>query len=368
MEKNRLRKVVISGDPFSRGVQYGEKAGDLIKRGIEIYHRAFFEAAGVGWEKVLDLARSFVPGIRNYDESQVEEMKGMARGSGCAFEEILALNIRTEILFGLKQMKAKEGCTSFCALPEITAQKNTLLAQNWDYKPFAGETVMVLQVNQKGAPDILTIVEAGQFARMGMNSAGHGFCNNFIQCESDGKNMEKGIPTPFIRRKALGQEKYYDVTGTIIHSARSFSANYLVGTAEGDGDAINIEATPDTAYFLFPQNGLVVHSNHIKGAGPGYYGIMRDGIQNSIYRDRRLEALLRKKTGHLEVEASQQALRDHFGHPYSICRHPDEKKRATEQWRTNASVIMDLTARAMWVAGGPPCQMEYSRYTFDARD
>lgn len=368
MEKKKLRKVIISGDPYSRGIQYGEKARDLIQKGIEIYHRAFFEAAGVGWEKVIDLARSFVPGIKNYDETLIEEMKGMAKGSGFGFEEILAINIRTEILFGLKQVRAKEGCTSFCALPEITAEKNTLLAQNWDYKPFAGETVMVLQVNQKGAPDILTIVEAGQFARMGMNSAGHGFCNNFIQCESDGKNMEKGIPTPFIRRKALGQEKYYEVTGKIIHSARSFSANYLVATAEGDGDAINIEATPDTAYFLFPQNGLVVHSNHIKGAGPGYYGIMRVGIENSIYRDRRAEALLKKRVGHINVESARETLRDHFGHPYSICRHPDEKKEGVDQWRTNASVIMDLSAKVLWVAGGPPCQTIYSRYTFDVQE
>lgn len=368
MEKDKLRKVIVSGDPYSRGVQYGEKAGDLIKRGVGIYRQAFFEAAGVAWEKVIDFAKSFVPGIKNYDETLMEEMKGMAQGSGLAFEEILAINIRTEILFGLKQVKAKEGCTSFCALPEITAERNTLLAQNWDYKPFAGETVMVLQVNQKGAPDILTIVEAGQFARMGLNSAGHGFCNNFIQCESDGKNMAKGIPTPFIRRKALGQEKYYEVTGKIIHSPRSFSANYLVATAEGDGDAINIEATPDTAYFLFPHDGLVVHSNHIKGAGPGYYGIMREGIENSIYRDRRVEALLKKKEGNIDLKAARETLRDHFAYPYSVCRHPDEKKAAKDQWRTNASVIMDLSAKVLWVAGGPPCQAEYFRYTFEVQE
>ena len=66
---------------------------------------------------------------------------------------------------------------------------------------------MLLQINQKNGPDILTLVEAGQLARMGMNSCGIGFCNNFIQCACDGTGMEKGIPTTIIRRKALMQEK-----------------------------------------------------------------------------------------------------------------------------------------------------------------
>lgn len=365
MERTKLRKVIISGDPFSRGVQYGEQAKDLISKGIENYRRAFLEVAGISWERVMDFARTFVRGIQNSDESMIEEMKGMARGSGFSFEEILAINLRTEILFGLKQIQAREGCTSFCALPGVTTRGNTLLAQNWDYKPFAAEAMMLLQVNRKDGPDILTLVEGGQLARMGMNSAGHGFCNNFIQCETDGQNMAKGIPTPFIRRKALGQEKYYNVLGTIIHSPRSFSGNYLVATADGDGDAINVEATPETAYFTFPQDGTVVHSNHIKGARPGYYGLMRAGLENSIYRDRRLETLLRKRKGKIGTEKAMEAFRDHFGYPYSICRHPDEQQRGPDQWRTNASVIMDLNARVMWVAGGPPCQFAYSKYTFD---
>lgn len=368
MPNRRLRKVIISGDPRSCGLQYGQKAKDLIRRSLEIYRQAFFEAAQISWEQVIDFAKTFLKGIQQFDETIIDEMEGVARGAEVGFEEILAVNLRTEILFGLRKKKTQEGCTSFCALSEITENGHTILAQNWDYKPFAAETVMLLQIHSQGAPDILTLVEAGQFARMGMNSAGHGFCNNYIQCETDGKQMGKGIPTPLIRRKALRQDKYFNVLGTIIHTPRSFSGNYLVATAEGDGDAINIEATPETAYFLYPQNGLVVHSNHIKGAGGGYYGSMRQGIENSIYRDRRLETLLRRKSGAIGPETAMKAFQDHFGYPYSICRHPDEGKPGVDQWRTNASVIMDLTAKVMWVAAGPPCQFGYERYAFDSRE
>ena len=364
--QGKFKKIVITGDPHSRGIQYGKKAKPLIEKAIGIYQKVFLEESGVAWEKAIDFSKRFTKGVKNYDEGMVEEVRGIAEGAGRSFEEILTVNLRTEILNGLKQ--SQEGCTSFCALPEITRERKILLAQNWDYKPWAAETMLLLQIHCRKGPDILTIVEAGQLARFGMNSAGIGICNNFIQCETDGKNMEKGVPTTFIRRKALGHEKYYDVLGTILHTPRSFSANYLIATAEGDGDAINIEATPETAYFLFPKEGLVTHSNHFKGAGPGYVGIMRRGIENSIYRDRRAEQLLRKKNGKIGAREMMEVLKDHFGHPRSICRHTDGKKAWKDQWRTNASVIMDLKSKVLWLTIGPPCEHAYQRFTFDVKE
>jgi isopenicillin-N N-acyltransferase-like protein len=368
MKRNNLRKIIISGNPLTRGRRYGEKAKSLVDKSVGRYQKAFKEASAITWKKALDFSRSFVKRIKEYDETLLEEMKGLAKGSGRAFEEILTINLRTEILFGLKKLQAKEGCTSFCALSEITREGNTILGQNWDYRPFATETMFLLQVNQDQGPDILTLVEAGQLARMGMNSAGLGFCNNYLECETDGKNMDKGIPTPLIRRRALNQESYHEVVGTIIHTPRSFSGNYLVGTAEGEGDATDIEATPETIYFLFPKDGLIVHSNHIKGAGPGYVGALRMGLENSLYRDRRLETLLRREIWKIGPEEIIQSLKDHFGYPYSICRHVDKKKPWYDQWQTNASVIMDLTDQVMWVSAGPPCQNEYQRFTFDLAD
>jgi isopenicillin-N N-acyltransferase-like protein len=357
--------MFIKGNPLERGVQYGERAKSLIEKGIGSYQQAFQGASGVSWEKALGFSRTFVKRIKEYDGTLLEELQGIAKGSGRNLEEILTINLRTEILFGLQQ--TAEGCTSFSALPEITQDRNTFLGQNWDYKPFASETMILLQVNPKEGPDILTIAEAGQMARLGMNSAGLGICNNFIECESDGKNMEKGIPTTLIRRRALNQEKYYALMETIIHTPRSYSANYLVATAEGEGDAIDIEATPETAYFLYPKDGLVVHSNHIKGNGPGYVGSMRPGVENSIYRDRRLEKKLREKAGGIDSSAGMEALRDHFGYPLSVCRHPEEQKPWYDQWWTNTSVIMDLTNRVMWASVGPPCQNEYQRYGFEVQ-
>ena len=362
----KLKKLVISGDPFSRGVQYGEKTKTLIEKGLRNYRLAFLQSSGVTWEKAIRFSRTFIKRIRAYDEAMADEIKGMAKGSGRTLEEILILNLRTEILYGLKQVR--EGCTALCCLPEITRGEETFLAQNWDNKPWIAETMLLLQVDRGTEPDILTIVEAGQMARMGMNSAGHGLCNNYIECEEDGRDMERGIPTTFIRRKALGQEKYYDVLGTIIHTPRSFSANYLVATSEGNGDAIDVETTLGEIYFLFPENGWMTHANHFTGRGPGYVGILWKGIESSLYRDRRAGKLLAGNAGKIGISEIQGVLKDHFGFPRSICRHLDENEAEQYRWRTNASVIMDLSSRVLWLTAGSPCECDYHRCTFDRKD
>jgi len=51
-------------------------------------------------------------------------MHGIADGAGVTYEEILALNVRTELMFGL----FSDGCTSL----SWRTNGASLVAQNWD--------------------------------------------------------------------------------------------------------------------------------------------------------------------------------------------------------------------------------------------
>ena len=93
MNKRKLKQVIISGDPVSRGIEYGEKAKDLIEKSMEIYRRAFLDGAGVSWDKVTAFANTFISGIRNYDEAIMDEVRGIAKGAGFTPEEILATSL-----------------------------------------------------------------------------------------------------------------------------------------------------------------------------------------------------------------------------------------------------------------------------------
>ena len=52
---------------------------------------------------------------------------------------------------------------------------------------------------------------------------------------------------------------------------------------------------------------------------------------------------------------------DHADYPHSICAHPDPAAHPCEQGATIASVLMDLTARRIWLAAGNPCEVPFEQ-------
>ena len=61
------------------------------------------------------------------------------------------------------------------------------------------------------------------------------------------------------------------------------------------------------------------------------------------------------------------AAADHFGAPYAICRHPDPDQPSAKRTMTVGAVLIDLDARVMHVANGPPCTNDYVAFKVDGR-
>ena len=64
----------------------------------------------------------------------------------------------------------------------------------------------------------------------------------------------------------------------------------------------------------------------------------------------------------LALDHMRAAAQDHFGAPYAICRHPDPAQPAVMRSMTVGAVLIDLDARRMHVANGPPCSNEYVEF------
>ena len=76
------------------------------------------------WPQVQEVARSFDLEIRAKWPRYHDELQGIADGSKCDILDIVAINVRTEIAFGL----FSDGCTSlFWDTPGVV-----FLGQNWD--------------------------------------------------------------------------------------------------------------------------------------------------------------------------------------------------------------------------------------------
>jgi len=172
--------------------------------------------------------------------------------------------------------------------------------------------------------------------------------------------MQRGVPIPVIRRAILMSPSLPTAVGEVLRAPRAFSSNHLL--AHRDGEAVDLEASPPEVFALFADDGLLVHSNHFKGA----QGRVRDtGLSrypDSLFRDRRVRAHLAERGHTLGVKDLQEALRDHFGLPDSVCRHRAPRPDGTEI-ETVASVVMDLAEGELWLCPGPVCENDYRCFT-----
>jgi isopenicillin-N N-acyltransferase-like protein len=361
--KKHFPHIEVEGSAFDRGRQYGVAAGDRVAKSIEIYGEAF-EKRGLAWEEVRNLARRYLRMIEEYEQDFAAEIAGIAEGAEQELEAVVAVNARTEILYqsygpAASQDSSSDECTGAIALPETTGGGRLLHGQNWDWRPACIDSAVVVSHLPEEGPSFTTFTEAGSLARSGFNSRGIAVTGNFIQSDQDfGRS---GIPIPLIRRKILQSASLAEALGAVLRSPRTFSSNHMISDALGE--AINLEATPDEVFWTFPEDGLLVHSNHFKSLEAKTKlrdtGVAR--YPDTLYRDRRVTKELLKRRGQLTTDDFAAALRDHYGLPDSVCRHAAERPGGTVI-ATVASIIIDADAQYMLVAPGPVCENDFQRY------
>lgn len=365
-----FRHIHISGTPYERGLSYGKQAKDLITLALDTYRPSFLER-GHSWPDVIVQGQMFAARVESYSKDMLEEIKGIAAGSGHDLGEIVALNARTELLYSNNQAEqyketghqniSGEGCTGAIALPEATANGHVIHGQNWDWLNECAPFTIVLQIEQQAGPDVITLVEAGTLARCGLNSDGIAVTGNFLKTDEDfGAN---GIPAPFIRRKILTSANLHDAMNAVLTANRSFSINVMI--SDGNGEAIDFETTTKRVYWMRPENGLLVHSNHFLSAGAIANEVDQAIVvtPDSLYRDVRVRRELKNKLGRISVEDMKQAFADKYGAPFAVCRSPNTGPGGDSS-ATLATVVMDVTAGELHICACPYQNDEYQLFRF----
>jgi len=361
--------VRVAGGPRERGRQYGEQGRDRVRRSIEAYDEVFDHYAGWRWADVRREAARYANAIEAFQPRFTEEITGIAEGAGVEFEDILGINVRTEVMFAAKARAAAaqaertpaghpDACSAFAVLPGATTDGHTLIGQNWDWLLHSFDTVVVLEATQDEGPDFVTVVEAGLLAKTGMNSSGIGLVTNALVTDAD--RGEPGVPYHLVLRAILDAENLSDAYASTQRGLRSSSANYLVASV--DGVAVDIEAAPgdfSRLFLLFADNGVLLHTNHFVSSAFDAKDVSLWVMPDSPFRLERLRASIRGRASKLSIDDFQALLADHANHPSGICCHPDPRMDAFDQGATVASILMDLNRRRMWVADGHPCMRPY---------
>jgi isopenicillin-N N-acyltransferase-like protein len=365
---NMFPHVRVEGSALDRGREYGSQAADRVQRSVAAYRDVFTHYAGWDWATVRREAARFEAPIAAFRPAYLDEIRGIAEGAGLDPGDVLAINVRTEVMFAAKARqaagrRAPDGCTAFAVVPPPGADGSTLMGQNWDWLPHTSETVVVLEARQDAGPDFVTVVEAGLLAKTGMNSSGLGLVTNALVTDAD--TGAPGIPYHLALRAILDCETVSDALTALQSGDRSSAANYLI--AHRDGSVVNVEAAPgdfSRLYLLFPQDGVALHSNHF--VSPRF-----DGTDVSVWvmpdsplRLQRIQAGLSRREELPTLDTFQVLLADHANYPSGLCCHPDPRVDPYDQGATVASVLMDLGSQQMFLSDGNPCSAPYRQLDY----
>ena len=351
MARTLYPTIVVEGDGLTRGRMYGALAKAQIENSVSSYKRMFLHWAGLDWERARVEAMKFVPAVERFDPEIMAEIRGIAEGAGVTVDEIMALNVRYEVVFSSAMFSE---CTSVAALPEVTQTGHLLMGQNWDWQPSASRSCIVLHIKQPGRPSIVTFVEAGIVAKVGLNSAGIGLCVNTLASSDFARHK---VPVHAILRAILNARTLSEAIAVVLRAERASSCNYLV--ASKAGEAIDLEATSRDVYYLYPQNGAVAHANHFIYDQTAVKDLGKLSFPDSLIRSSRASRLLSLQRGKIDLSTLQSVFRDHVSWPDSICRHENESLPGQERLVTVGSILMDLTEMRMWLTDGPPCERDY---------
>jgi len=352
-------KIVVEGAARERGRQYGAAAADRVQRSIAAYGEVFAHYAGWDWARVRTEAEAFRAPIAAYGQKYLDEIVGIAEGAGVDDVDVLAINVRTEVMFAATARDAGHGprlppeCSSFAVTPQ-RAGGRLVAGQNWDWLVHAFDTCVVLEAHQDDGPDYVTVVEAGLLAKAGMNSSGVALCTNALVTDAD--QGRPGVPYHVLLRAILDAETLADGLTALQRAERSSSANYLL--AHEDGVAVDVEAAPGDFSRLFiasPTDGVLLHTNHFDHPRFDGSDVSLWAMPDSPFRMARLRDLVGAHDGPLDVAFWQALLADHATYPLGVCCHPDARVPEAERAATVAALVMDPAQRRMWVASGNPC-------------
>lgn len=280
------------------------------------------------------------------DPGIIEELRGMAEGSGVPFATLFVLNAGAE----LKQSVGRIECTVAGISGAGTADGHVLLAHNEDATAGWADLTYTIRAEPNDAPAFVAFAYAGLLLHQGVNAAGLGSVGNALYA----RDARPGIPKLLLYRRAIAARGIEAAIRAVTDGRRAFGNNHLFGTA--DGDLYDVEVSGSRWAMRTGGNGFLAHANHF--TIPEMTALDRDqDLLNSRLRQTRVETLLERHWGSLNGVCLCQIMSDHANFPRSVCKHHAPESEL--DYGTIGSVVIDVTDRVLWACAGNPCRGEW---------
>ncbi|KAI9899799.1 hypothetical protein N3K66_006260 [Trichothecium roseum] len=324
-----MLEIHCKGTPFEIGHQHGSQGKQKVLGSIAFYTALLQKTCALSWPDVRRKAAAYVPTLERLCPAYLEEMRGVASGAGVHELDVLALNVRTEIMFGQWAEDpalpvASDGCTAIACKGDGDGEYDDggkgmmLLAQNWDWQAEQADSLLVLRIEQAGKPRIAMVTEGGVIGKIGLNERGVGVCLNAIRAE--GVDSAK-MPIHLALRAVLESDSAAQAAELVRSAGTAGSGHVLVAD---ESEAAGLECTYlGVRTLALDADGMIVHTNHLLLEHPGV--VEPAWWADSRPREKRFRELVlgakgKGGGGGLNRASLAELFRDEEGYPASVNR------------------------------------------------
>jgi isopenicillin-N N-acyltransferase like protein len=344
--------IRVEGSGRQRGESHGEEARDLVRESASRWAESVGLEVSLPVERYLDelVERSgFVRTAQRLTPDLVEEVDGIAAGSGVDRRRVMALNLMDEdwwlrTRFGSSPLR--EHCSSFGA--SLAPGQPAILGQNMDLRGLDG-LQLLLDVLPDSGPRLLAPTCAGMIATNGFNEHGIGICVNTLR---QLPSSIDGLPVAFVIRAIAAMSSYADAVGLLRRLPHASGQSYIVGSPNAVGC---FECSAASAVEYRP-GARIAHTNHPLAA-PAVPAVVPENFSNTLVRlahlERRVDAAARIDIGWARTLLAEAPL----------CRGG----AGDDGGFTFYSVIMEPAAGRLWLTDGPPDRHTFRRYDLPNR-
>ena len=337
----------LSGSARAQGRAHGEALREAIARVREQWRTSLTMRFGVHPDAFIEafLAETnFVEAIRRWCPAQLEEIEGIAEGSGRSLRETLAFQFMDEEWwFGASRFAKPAAPAEHCSVIASRARdgRPAILAQNMDLRAYLDGGQAVISTMRDDGPRTTVMTICGMIGLCGANDAGLGVVVNTLwQLPS----AADGLPVACVMREILEHRDVAGASAWIRKPRHASGQSYVIGDPSGFASFEASAAAVDE--FPWEQSPSYLHTNHPLCGNPR----ARRAEENSRSRYQTLCNLMTDKSP--TIDEIKSALSSSEGpHPISVRPDPNDPVGGM----TFASIVIELKRPPeIQFVSGPP--------------
>ncbi len=367
VEGDRIPKVIqLSGSAYERGLQQGKELRQEIARIVELWKKDLAIQSKMDPDAFLNtfLAETnFEPAIKKWTPDLLDEIRGIAAGSGQPYPTMLAYQLVDELWVYLDKSNAHH-CSSLGVIR--SSSHPAIVAQNMDLENFRDGSQVVLHIAEDPAhPEQFIFTSAGFIATNGMNNRSIGItCNTLMELSAS----PDGLPVACVVRGVLARSSGTEVLDFIKTIKHASGQNYIIGI----GDRVyDFEASANKVVEFRPvkDGSVVYHTNHplANDDWKPWHEKKKQELKpeevnqgNSQVRLSSLTARLHKPASAIGEQVIKETLQSRDSKEHPICR-----TLAESGFYSFGATIMTLSDKPYFqVTMGPPDTNKFLRLEF----